>query len=123
MKLLLVDDSKLARMAMAKALNTVRPDWVRVEAANAAEALDQVKNAQPDIAVLDFNMPGHDGFTLATAVNALRPGMPMAIISANYQQEVVDRARSLGASFLPKPITAEALSEFLTFAEARLRGG
>jgi DNA-binding NarL/FixJ family response regulator len=122
MKVLLVDDSKLARMAMAKALNTVRPGWVRLEAANAEEALEQVRSAQPDLAIFDFNMPGEDGFTLLTASSALRPGMPMAIISANYQQEIVDRTRALGATFLPKPITNEALESFFASAEQKLKG-
>jgi len=120
MKILLVDDSKLARMAMAKALNAIRPGWTRFEAANADEALAQVQSADPDIAVFDFNMPGLDGVTLATEAAGLRPGMPMAVISANHQIEVVERARAVGATFLSKPITESALREFLSAAEARL---
>ena len=38
-KVLVVDDSKLARMAVAKALSVLQPGWTRVEAANADEAL------------------------------------------------------------------------------------
>ena len=37
-KILIVDDSKLARMAVNKALNALYPDWMRLEAANAEEA-------------------------------------------------------------------------------------
>ena len=37
-KLLIVDDSKLARMSVTKALKTLFPDCTRVEAANAGEA-------------------------------------------------------------------------------------
>jgi DNA-binding NarL/FixJ family response regulator len=121
MKVLLVDDSKLARMAMTKALNLARPDWSRVEAANAEEAVAQVKSALPDIAVVDFNMPGTDGLALAGEVSALRPQMPIAIISANFQQEIVDRARAIGAAFLPKPVTDLALEEFLSDAEQKLK--
>ena len=47
MKVLFVDDSKLARMAMAKALHGVRPEWSRVEASNAQEALEQIQAAAP----------------------------------------------------------------------------
>jgi DNA-binding NarL/FixJ family response regulator len=122
MKILLVDDSKLARMAIAKALNAIRPDWTRFEAANAEEALAQVKSAQPDIAVFDFNMPGLDGVSLAGEAAQLRPGMPIAIISANHQTEVVERAKAIGASFLNKPITASGLQDFLFAAEARIKG-
>ena len=121
MKILVVDDSKLARMAMAKALAALRPDWTRIEAGNADEAIAQVKAARPDIAVFDYNMPGRDGLALATEVSALRPGIPIAIISANHQQEVVDRAEAIGATFLSKPLTEPALGDFLAVAERRMK--
>jgi len=121
MKVLVVDDSKLARMALAKALDAVHPDWTRVEAVNADEAIAQVRNAAPDIAVFDFNMPGRDGLALAAEVRALRPSMPVAIISANHQREVIDRANAIGAVFLSKPLTAQALREFLQNAEVKLK--
>ena len=121
MKILVVDDSKLARMAMAKALGALRPDWTRIEAGNADEAIAQVKAARPDIAVFDFNMPGRDGLALATEVSALRPGIPIAIISANHQQEVIDRAEAIGATFLSKPLTEPALGDFLAAAEKRMK--
>ena len=38
-KVLVVDDSKLARMAVAKLLEALHPDWTRIEAASAEEAL------------------------------------------------------------------------------------
>jgi hypothetical protein len=47
--------------------------------------------------------------------------MPIGIISANHQQQVVDRARALGASFLPKPLTEQSLREFLKGAAQRLQ--
>lgn len=123
MKILIVDDSKLARMAVAKALNATYPDWTRIEAANADEALAQVEGANPDIAVFDFNMPGRDGLALAAEVRALKPALQVAIISANHQQEVIDRARAIGAVFLSKPLTEQALKEFLSGAEAKLKAG
>jgi DNA-binding NarL/FixJ family response regulator len=121
MKVLVVDDSKLARMSVAKVLHAVRPDWTRVEAANADEALALVRNAVPDIAVFDFNMPGRDGLALAAEMRAANPAMPIAIISANHQQEIVEGARALGASFLPKPLTEQALREFVIGAEKLLK--
>ena len=41
-KLLIVDDSKLARMSAAKAMNSLYPDWTRVEAQNADEAMEEI---------------------------------------------------------------------------------
>ena len=100
-KILIVDDSKLARMAVIKALNALRPDWTRIEASNADEALALIKNAAPDIALLDFNMPGKDGLTLAVEIRQLAPEISLAVISANHQMEVIDRARAAGATFCP----------------------
>ena len=62
-----------------------------------------------DLAILDFNMPGRDGLVLAAELLALKPGMPLAVISANHQVEVVTRAREVGATFLQKPLTEKAL--------------
>jgi CheY-like chemotaxis protein len=119
-KVLIVDDSKLARMAVAKALTALHPDWSRVEAGNADEALALLAADAPDIAVLDFNMPGRDGLELAAELRLARPRMPVAVISANHQQEVVDRAHQAGARFLSKPLTEAALTEFLNDALRRL---
>jgi len=119
-KVLIVDDSKLARMAVAKALSAVHPGWTRAEAGNADEALAILAEEAPDIAVLDFNMPGRDGLELADELRRARPDMPVAVISANHQQEVVDRAREVGAAFLTKPLTEAALKAFLTEALQRL---
>lgn len=121
MKVLIVDDSKLARMAIARALSAAHPDWTRIEAANADEALMQIRTADPDIAVFDFNMPGRDGLELAAEARSLKPGMSVAVISANTQQEIVDRTVALGATFLNKPITEQAFADFLAVAATKLR--
>lgn len=118
-KILIVDDSKLARMAVAKALNGLQPAWTRLEASNAEEALKFV--AEADVAVLDFNMPGKDGLALAAEIHELRPQMPLAIVSANYQDEIVARAREVGAVFLPKPVTDKALADFIQQADSLLQ--
>lgn len=112
-KILIVDDSKLARMAVIKALNALYPDWTRLEASSADEAIGAVKEQAPDFALLDFNMPGRDGLDLAAELRRSNPRMRVAVISANRQQQIVDRARAAGAAFLAKPLTEEALREFL----------
>lgn len=122
-RILVVDDSKLARMAIAKSLNALRPDWARVEAANAAEALELARRGSVDLAVLDFNMPQRDGLHLAAELRALTPHMPLAVISANHQKEIVERTQAVGATFLAKPITDAVLRSFLEQAEGQLTAG
>lgn len=119
-RVLIVDDSKLARMSVAKALATLHPEWTRVEATNADEAVALAAQTPVDIALLDFNMPGRDGLVLAAELRALYPDMPCAVITANVQQEIVRRAQEVGAHFLSKPITEAALKAFLADAETRL---
>jgi YesN/AraC family two-component response regulator len=116
---LIVDDSKLARMAVIKALNALHPDWSRIEASNAEEALERIKQASPDIVLLDFNMPGKDGIVLAAEVRQLDPGIRVAVISANHQVEVINRAQAAGATFLAKPISEKTLGDFLRTGELR----
>lgn len=118
---LVVDDSKLARMAVAKLLGGLCPDWTRLEAANADEALVALEEQKPDLAVLDFNMPGRDGLDIAAQLRQIRPAMPVAVISANHQQEVIDRANAVGAAFLSKPLTELALREFLDGAVRQIK--
>ena len=119
-KILIVDDSKLARMAIAKLLGSLYPNWTRVEATNCDEAISQFTDHGADIALVDFNMPGRDGLELASALHELKPGMPLALVSANTQREVVSRATEIGAAFLSKPLTEESLADFLAHAEQRL---
>lgn len=119
-RVLIVDDSKLARMAVGRTLGNLRPDWERVEATNADEALALARQGSFDIALLDFNMPGRDGLELAAELRDVHPDMPVAVISANLQTEIVNRARAVGAEFLPKPLTEEAMKAFITQAEQRL---
>ncbi len=120
-KILVVDDSKLARMAVGKVLAGLFPDWIRVDAANADEALAALEEQKPDLVVLDFNMPGRDGLDLAAQLRRMRPTMPVAVISANHQQEIIDRANAVGAAFLSKPLTEPALRGFLEGAVRQIR--
>ena len=121
-KVLIVDDSKLARMAVVKALKSCYPGGTCVEAGSAEAALTAMQDSAPDIALVDFNMPVQDGLHLAAHLRELSPQMPIAIISANHQQEVINRTTALGAKFLPKPVTEKELSAFLNEASRGLQG-
>lgn len=119
-KVLIVDDSKLARMSVTKLLRALQPDWSPIEAANAEEAVAALVGGRPDVVLVDFNMPGKDGLTLAAEIHATHPNVPVAVISANIQTEIVSRARAVGATFLSKPLTEQALGDFLSSAKAQL---
>jgi CheY-like chemotaxis protein len=119
-KVLIIDDSKLARMVMTNAFARVRPDWQVIEASNAEEALTAVASQSVDIALVDFNMPGMDGLELLARIRQDHPKMPVAVVSANLQDEIIGRARELNATFIAKPLTEEALGAFMSGAALRL---
>jgi CheY-like chemotaxis protein len=120
-KVLVVDDSKLARIVAGKAISALQPDWVRLEAGSAADALAIVAGQPVDVAILDFNMPDKDGIELASELRDTHPNMPIAVITANVQDEIISRVRALNATFVAKPVTKEALAAFVAGAALRLK--
>ena len=118
---LVVDDSKLARMVVNNILLRTQPDWRIVEAATAGQALDAFAAEAIDIVLIDFNMPERDGLSLAAELRAAYPNLPIAIVSANAQDAILARARELDAAFLEKPLTEDTLAGFLSGAALKLR--
>lgn len=118
---LIVDDSKLARIVSGKALAELQPEWQRIEAASAADALARIAERPVDLALIDFNMPDKDGLQLAAELRERLPALPIAIITANVQDEIIARARAIDATFVPKPVTADGLRGFISGAALRLR--
>lgn len=120
-KVLIVDDSKLARMVVMSAMRRIRPDWRVVEATSGDEALAAVQKGAVQIALIDFNMPNMDGLALVAKLRETDTTMLIAVVSANLQDEIIARARELNAAFVGKPLTDEALDAFLKGAALRLR--
>lgn len=118
---LIVDDSKLARIVVGKAIAALQPDWRRLEARNADEAEALLAVETIDLAVLDFNMPGRDGLELAEALRTRFPDMPIAVATANVQDEIVARARAAKATFIAKPVSEEGMRGFISGAALRLK--
>ena len=118
---LIVDDSKLARIVLGKTIAALQPDWTRLEASNADEAVAVIDAQSVDVAVLDYNMPGRDGLALAEELRARFPTMPIAVATANIQDEIVARARASNATFIPKPVTEDGMRGFLSGAALRLK--
>jgi len=118
---LIVDDSKLARIVAGKAIAELQPGWQRVEANGAAEALEIVAAQSVDLALIDYNMTEKNGLELAQELRASCPDLSMAIITANIQDEIIAGARAVNATFVPKPVTAEGLQGFISGTALRLR--
>ncbi len=118
---LIVDDSKLARIVVGKAIAAVHPDWERVEAGSADEALSVFDSRKIDVVILDYNMPGRNGLELAAILRERSTDMPIALATANVQDEIIAQARAINVVFVPKPINEEGLRGFLSGAALKLR--
>jgi CheY-like chemotaxis protein len=99
---------------LAEILQSIDPDVDILQASNGSDALDLVDEYDSiDVAFLDFNMPGMDGLELAEALSQKSKVERMALLTANIQNTVRDRAIAQGLSFINKPLNIDAISEFL----------
>ncbi|CAM5529342.1 Response regulator transcription factor OS=Streptomyces tendae OX=1932 GN=GUR47_21945 PE=4 SV=1 [Streptomyces tendae] len=83
MRVLLADDEHLIRGALAALLGLEDDLVVVAEAATGPEALAMARAHQPDVAVLDLQMPGADGVTVATVLRDELPGCRTMIVTGH----------------------------------------
>ena len=107
--ILICDDEPNLRELMRISLNSA---YGFVEAANAAEAIELVESARPDLVLLDVMMPGGSGLTVLEHVRSdpeLR-GTAVVVVSAFATQSDHLAAFDAGAdAFLQKPFDPEEL--------------
>lgn len=109
-RLVVVDDTEHVRRMLVEILALHGFDVVG-EAANAAEAVAQVDQLDPDVVVMDFKMPGVDGLEATREIRGRRPHQPVILYSAYVDDDLRDRARAAGAAAcIPKPAGVEALA-------------
>ena len=107
MKALLVDDDPTSRFLLRLALIRIL-NWTSVEASNGADALARLRQQPVDLVFLDLHMPGIDGIQTLEAIRRTptHASLPVIVVSADNDGEMVARAQALGISdYLIKPLT------------------
>src|SRR5438552_3522702 len=81
------------------------------ETANAADAIAKVRDAEPDVALLDLMMPGDtDGIVALEKLRDIAPDLPVIMMSGRAGLADAVKATKLGAfNFLEKPLTPEGV--------------
>ncbi len=105
-RVLVVDDEIVIRKLLSELL--VEEDYEVKAAASGREALDVLRDWQPDLIVLDLVMPGMDAWAFRAAQRGLQrvAAVPVLILSAEHQ--ALERVASLrAAAVLEKPFNVD----------------
>ncbi len=122
LKTLIVDDEALARSRLRTLLGDCQEPAASVagEAANALQAIELLRRQHYDLALLDINMPGANGLTLAQALREL-PQPPALVFVTAHAEHAVQAFDLEATDYLTKPVRLERLQQALQKVERQLR--
>jgi two-component system response regulator DesR len=121
-RLLLADDQALVRGALA-ALLSLEPDLTVVaEVGRGDEVVPAAEKTEPDVALLDVEMPGLDGIAAAAALRERLPHCKVLMVTTFGRPGYLRRAMEAGANgFVVKDTPARQLAEAVRRVHAGLR--
>lgn len=108
---LIADDEEIERSFLRSVINNREGHYrVVAEAANGRKVLALAKSVQPDVAILDINMPVISGLEAARQIKSSLPGMVVVLNSAYAEFDFAQQAISCGVNaYLIKPAAAELI--------------
>ncbi len=112
-KVLIVDDHPLFRVALSSAISTGYPNSETREVASIEDAIDALDcDRNFDVALLDLNLPGVNGFDGLLRLRAEYPRLPILVVSGLENKATIQAALSYGAAgFLPKSHGGDTLTQ------------
>lgn len=116
MDIIIVDDEPLARDRLQRMLSDATDYRVVSQAGNADEALSAVLQLDPDLVLLDIQMPGDSGLQTAARLAELEDP-PAVIFCTAYQQYALDAFAVNAQNYLLKPVRKEQLLQALDQAQ------
>ena len=90
--ILVVDDSRVARMMTRAAIVKLHPDWDIIEAASGEDALTVIALDRPDFVLMDVNMPGIGGLETARQLRQRCPKARISLLTDNIQEPIRHQA-------------------------------
>lgn len=119
-KILVCDDSILARKQLMDAVKEVADGAIFIEGKNGSEAVELYKSEKPDLVFMDIVMPEKDGTTALGEIKNFDKDAVIIIVSSVGTQEQLKKAIQLGAKdFIQKPFEKNQIKEII---ELRLGG-
>jgi len=98
MNILITDDHANVRRGLRELLIDAFPDAHFSEASNGDEVLTQMVRSQPDVLLLDINMPGRSGFEVLKDVRQIYPRVPVIMVSVQPESQYALRCLQAGAT-------------------------
>lgn len=110
-RILVVDDDPNLRELVSLRLQKVGHRVITAGSAHEALSLVEERGA-PDVVVLDVSMPGMSGFELLPVMRSLDglEELPAIFLSGRVEPQDIDLGRRMGATYLTKPFSANALT-------------
>ncbi len=96
LRILVVEDHAPFRRLICTALQR-RAEFQTIEAADGLEAVQKAEELQPDLILLDINLPKLHGFEVAKQIRSLAPDARLLFMSQESSSDIVRKALSLGA--------------------------
>jgi two-component system, NarL family, response regulator DesR len=121
-RLLIADDQSLVRGALAALLSMEDDFEVVAEVGRGDEVVAAALAAQPDVALLDIEMPGIDGISAAAGLRSELPSCRVIVVTTFGRPGYLRRAMEAGASgFVVKDIPADQLADAIRRVQSGLR--
>src|SRR5437667_2203716 len=111
-RIVIVDDHPLFRKGLQEMIHSDGTFAVCGEAANAAEAMDVIRQVAPDMAIVDLSLPGANGIELIKNIRAEFPKLPILVLSMH--DESLYALRSMRAGAQGYVMKQEALDDVVT---------
>lgn len=106
----IVDDQNLIREGIRMLLEKAVKIEIVGDANNGETALKRIEATRPDVVLLDIDMPGIDGFTVAGKMRSRFPQIKIIMLSSHENKDYVEKSIALGAKgYLLKDATGEEL--------------
>ena len=109
LKLILIDDERLARSELKRMLQEFPDVEIVAEAANANEGIEKIETLNPDLIFLDIQMPGKTGFDMLTELEKA----PHVIFVTAYDEYALKAFDVNALDYLMKPVEPKRLSDAL----------
>ena len=111
MRILLVDDSKTMRSIQKSVLSQIGHTEIE-EACDGQDALSKVGAFQPELMLVDWNMPNMDGITFVKHIRQTDKTTPIIMVTTESEKTRVIEAIKAGVNnYVVKPFTPDALSQ------------